>query len=377
MKKILAGMLYRLFKGYEFWALMALVLISAFFLNLNQFKGEAIISISRSDNVDEIQSEFARDDINAGNVDNYRYKGLGVSAYDLYRAESEILTEDAFERIYYTDNYALTEVWTLLRMLGGLHSFPIILIIIFIPLFFGRLFSDGTVKNLIAGGHSKAKIYLASLLVMTAIDVLIILINIIAIAVLCLYFRWTPPVYLPVVLMLILIELLSIITVSSLCIAALFITMKKTAAFIASFVIGVISFVPVSYMAAVGIFLHEWRYDLQSEDYQTYNDNLCLDNWNRFEKRLDVLNFSEEIYFDGKELKIYDDIKMPAATKAMSLAVIYLDPFMSTNLFGDTSYDTYMMYRDGLMAINVGNNVFWTVLSTAFGIVIFRKREIR
>ena len=371
MKKILAGMLYRLIKGYEFWGLMVLVLISAFYLNYVQFDNNLGIDASPDTSV------YSQSDNSAGSIDDYLFAGLGISAYDLYRADSEILPDDVFERLYRTDNIATSEIWFLFNTICGTHAFPILLIIIFIPLFFGRLFSDGTIRNLISSGHSKARIYLASLSVMAVIDILIILINIMAFALLCLVSGWKPPIYLPVVLLLYVIELLSIITVSALCIAALFITMKRTAAFIVSFVIGVMTFVPISSMAAVGIQIKEWRYDYQRTDYQIYIDNYSTYDWNHIEQHLNVLEFSKEIYLDGHELKVYDDTKMPAAIKTASMALIYLDPFMTSNLFGDPELDMYMLYRDGLMAINVGNNIFWIALATACGIVIFKKREIR
>ena len=68
---------------------------------------------------------------------------------------------------------------------------------------------------------------------------------------------------------------------------------------------------------------------------------------------------------------------MPRVAKALTLATIYLDPFMIADFRDSAVFGQYSMYRDGLMAINVGSNIFWTVLSTACGIVIFRKREIR
>ena len=47
MKKILAGVFYRLIKGYEFWALIVLVLISAFFLNYVQLSSDPVIAFSQ------------------------------------------------------------------------------------------------------------------------------------------------------------------------------------------------------------------------------------------------------------------------------------------------------------------------------------------
>ena len=377
MKKILAGMFYRLIKGYEFWALIALVLISSFFLTYTQLSSDALIGFSRGGPDINTQYQLEDNNLTADNIDDYRFAGLGISAHDLYRADSEVLPDDVFEKLYNTGNIASYETRILFSILCGMHSFPVILIIIFIPLFFGRLFSDGTIKNLISSGHSKGKIYLSSLFFMSVIDLLIILINIMALAVLCLYFKWSPPVYLPVVLMLLLIELLSVVTVSALCMAVLFISMKKMATFIVGFVIGVISFLPVSGMTAQEIYYYEWRFDQQSEDYDTYINSFRPENMNRLEFRINVREFREEFYLDGRKLELFEDSKMTRASKVIALSAIYLDPFMISDFRDSAVFDQYSMYRDGLMAVNVGSNVLWTALATACGIVIFKKREIR
>ena len=77
---------------------------------------------------------------------------------------------------------------------------------ILIPLFLGRLFSNGTIKNLIACGHSKTQIYLASLIFSFLLNIALIFITLIFFAIICLYFMWMPPVYLPVLLVMLLLD---------------------------------------------------------------------------------------------------------------------------------------------------------------------------
>ncbi len=59
---------------------------------------------------------------------------------------------------------------------GAFFTYPIfvcIIIAVFIPLFFGRDYSDHTIRNKVAAGHPRAAIYAANLLTDTAVSLLL------------------------------------------------------------------------------------------------------------------------------------------------------------------------------------------------------------
>ena len=182
MKKIISGMFFRLFRGIEFWVLIVILLAYAFYAGYNLFSGQEYLSLSRT------ETNISR-----------RFESSGVSARDVYRMDSEVLPADVYYKINDDVSDAAYEAEFVFELMGRAQIMPVFLILLFIPFFFGRLFSDGTVKNLISCGHSKAKIYMSALIVTFILDVGMYIINSLIFGFWCLLYGWKPPVYLPVV----------------------------------------------------------------------------------------------------------------------------------------------------------------------------------
>ena len=376
MKKILSGMLFRLVRGYEIWALLALfILISGYF---------TFVEIATLDYV-AVKTGYTNtfyldlDDsvITKDNAEHFCYKNSGVSAYNLYRYRIEKIPQDDFDKIY-TDmkSEPVYEVRTIFRLVFRSYLVASVLMVIFIPIFFGRLFSDGTIKNLVSGGYSKRLIYLSSLLLAFAIDLVLNVASLVIIAVLCLILQWLPPIYLPVLLPAFLLSVLLSFTITSVSIGSLFAGGKKTLTFILGFIMIATRFFSGSFLAT-GLLWSGQALNYSEVNEETF-EKIKANGPNSFEMKLDLSQFIEKYYVNGERV-IYlfaDESSYPKSVVNLLLAVIYTDPYLIDSTIEYIGYDPYLMARDGIMAINFAANAFWTVLFNGAAIFILNKREL-
>ena len=354
MKKILSGLIFRALRSIETW------IVIGFFLFASVY-----ISYMRISNP---YNGFSTDP-------GRRFESLDVSAQDAYMLYAEALPEDVYYKLDTEDDEVQYEIKLLFGMIDFIQAIQIILFIIYLPIFMGRMFSDGTIKNLIAGGHSKGKIYLSSLLFSIVLDIAMMVTGICLFMLMCLILKWHPPVYIPVVLMMFLISVLITVTFSSVSIAALFISKKRTVAFIMSFLLMfIIYFVPVSIPAVLIV--------------GTQNINVNGENIKRIRKIRDEAPYDLEEHFllsefnyrytyHGEEIIFFEDSFLPRPVKTAVLIISYADPAMIFHTNESLNISYYMMYRDGLMAVNIASNIFWITLSSFCGIIVFRRKEIR
>lgn len=351
MKKILAGYFYRLIRGFEIWALLVLLVVASLYITKVEFDVD-LITFSEGD----------------------YFSSLDVSPKDAYRCYTERLPDDVFARI--TNSECYDDINTLFILFCGIHNVSAILILIFIPLFFGRLYSDGTIKNLIACGHSKTKIYIASLIMTFLIDLIMLIAGVVTIAVMCRINNWFPPVYLPVVLFMLLVELFVLFTVSALSMAVLFASAKRIVSLIAGFIIGVLVFLPLSSFAVL-LLMNNFTEDyLESAAYEEYITIMHEKGPNALEERFLLSEFDIAVSYEGRDLDISAPYNLSPVEKNILIATIYIDPFFIAHFGNSIGVSPYMMARDGLMAVNIACDAFWITLSTSIGLIIFRRREM-
>ena len=96
MKKILAGMLYRLFKGFEIWALLALFIVISGYFTFVEISTLHYVAV-KHDLTNTIYFELEDTVITKDNADQFCYKGSGIKAYDLYRYGIEKIPQDSLE----------------------------------------------------------------------------------------------------------------------------------------------------------------------------------------------------------------------------------------------------------------------------------------
>ena len=378
MKKILAGMFFRLFKSVEIWGLLVLLLVT--YAAMFSFSGSEVefLGLVHDGGTVHVHTAEGDFDVTEDNVKQYCFESLDVSAFDVYRAEAEILPAEVMEKLNSGFNYYAQEREFLIKEISALHAIPAILMVIFIPMFFGRLYSDGTMKNLIACGYSKAQIYLSSLLVIFVIDFVLIILEIIVLVAGCLILSWHPPVYLPVVLTYILVELLILFTMTAICFAVLFASAKKTAAYIVGFLLSMsfLFMVPVSTYAIGLINIYDKPFDYESEGFKMYRQIMQYDPYGA-EEEFDLSEFDVNIVYKGRKVDMYGESKMSPELKNTLLTVTYLDPMLIPEIVVSVEISPYLVCRDGLAAICCAVNCFWIAAVSGIGIAVFRKREIQ
>ena len=376
MKKILAGMLYRLFKGFEIWALLALLILISGYFTFVEILTIHYVAV-KHDLTNTVYFELEDTVITKDNADQFCYKGSGIKAYDLYRYGIEKIPQDEFDKIHEDmDGEPVAEADTIFRLVLRSYLVPSVLMAIFIPVFFGRMFSDGTIKNLVASGFSKGRIYLASLLLTFAIDIILILFSLLIIAAQCLIMQWLPPVYIPVLLLALVVSVLLSFTVTSVSVGALFAGGKKTVAFILGFVMIATRFFSVSCLAAGLIWSQQAQsfYDMSPETKELLKES----GPNSLERKIDLSQFIETYYVNGKQITYLfaDKNGYPPAVVKTLLVFIYCDPYLIDSSDAYMGFEPYQMARDGLMTINIAANVFWTVIFNGAAMFILNKREL-
>ena len=373
-------MLFRLVRGYEIWALLALFLFAVPYLayenvmTLNYLSAKFIPNYTYSYDFDGVETVIYKD-----NAEQFCFKNSGLSAFDLYRSSDEKITQDKYDKHVNEQHHnPYYEMETLYEQILESFFIPAILMVIFIPIFFGRMFSDGTIKNLVACGYSKGKIYFTAMILTAALDLTMILLSLLAEVVICICLQWQPPVYLPVLISAAVISSLILMMITSVSLAAMFAGGKKTLAFVAGFIIVAARFVPVSVFSS-GLIWYQQSVMSANEISEDTKKLLKEVGRNGLERKLDLTEFIDRYYVNGEEIQYMwksENSLHPAVCKTL-ITISYLDPYLiDANSHIGYGFSPYLICRDGLMAINIASNVFWIVVINGLGILIVNKREL-
>ena len=398
MRKILAGLWFRLLKGYEIWVLIALLLFAGLYIDHSFLNTWSFLKLVRVKDVvftdgdisvvtDSNKWGVMTYDLYTHNIKDYRFESQGISALDLYRYKTEALSEETSDVItrYST---AYNELTVFSFMIVSSVSIPMVLMMIFIPVFFGRMFSDGTIKNYLACGYDNRKLYLSSLLFTFCIDLFLVFVNLLILGFWCIYYEWKPPFYLPVLSALLLSSISLLFTVTVLCLAILFISRKQTIALIAGLLVAAFSLATIPIEAPFDmIFESQNLNDPGSKEY--VDIILSKRSYACFDQQFDYSEFNVRTYYEGRDLNVLGKSNLNPVLKNALLVTIYTQPLliydltelelMTDAVVGSTNIDItpYMMYRDGLIAINIASNIFWISLMSGVVILSNRKREVK
>ena len=358
MRKILSGFLFRLLKGWEIWALIAILLIATVYLDYLFIYYD--LGFYTKEQYEDIEER------------GYRFSELGISAHDAYWFHYAPVQKESFDKL--SQSYAGAEPGIFIAALSNNVVFPAMLMMIFIPVFFGRMFSDGTIRNLVACGFSKVKIYLSTLMFACIVDVALYFIGLFAFSVLCAFARWSPPIYLPIVAPIILVLLLLLFTMSAVSLAALFISYSKIICAITGFILAFLMVSPVGNYSFYKVSeSYEYDYEASCEARLTIRE---IDDGNGTAAKLDLSSMLIRTYYGDKELDIFKDSYLSTGERVTTLAVVYMDPYQAANRLWENNLPACLMVRDGFMAINAASNLFWISFFTYAGITFFKKREI-
>ena len=368
MKKILSSYFFRLLKSYETLILLAVLFVFSVFSNYLIVKREPVIN-----GPVYVEENGTGRDLTGEELRPYRFESMDISAFDAYRFCVEPIPQESFDKLSQPNNQVREEIIIILDNISGLYVLPCVLMAVFVPLFFGRMFSDGTIKNLLSSGHSKAKIYFSSLIFTFVLDILMMLVHSGIYVLMWLCFQWKPPVYLPLLITLFGVSAFILLSVTSILLAFLFISGKKTVTVIAGFVILALILSSVS-MLSVGMIIedHMVPSDQYKEDWKLVQEV----GWNNLEEKYDYLNADFRVFYGDREIAPYSKGTMNPVLKYFLLTTVYADPALISHFSEFTGCPAYLMYRDGLMAVNIANNAIYILLSSCIGLAVFRKREI-
>lgn len=356
------------------WALMLCGLIaSVYFLSICFYGIDTVTVLHTKEHF--YLGDYSQVYVDAGNAKEYRFESLGISALDVEQYNWVPIDQDAYNLLSNGVHTAIAES----RMFNGtiiaLHYAPVITIALIIPVFFGILFSDGTIKNLVAGGYSRRKIYLSALIYSFIVDSLMILFNILVFICFCIYYEWKPPVYIPSALSALIIEVLLVFTVSAVVISALFASGKRTAAFVVGFLMMAVLF--FEYNPITELYFSYW---IDSPtiiaEYEEYEGLIQKYGFNAFENRFVLSKLTFETYLGDRKVLSAPESDLPKPVHFVLVTLIYLDPALSVR--GNLGYSghNYIYYSGGVLIIEMAANIFWITLSTLIGMIWFKKREL-
>ena len=167
----------------------------------------------------------------------------------------------------------------------------------------------------------------------------------------------------------------------------LFVSAKRTAAFIVGFLIEFL-LVFNSFMTLIPlnkIIDSQPSCPIDGKEFAEYKEIVKKNSeeglyTTAFYEKLDLSEFSIKLFHEGREIKLQGDSTLPPALKYTLLTAVYINPAMIHQLIFPANMDIeiplYMICRDGLLAVNVGSNLFWILFFTYTGITFFKRREI-
>ena len=191
----------------------------------------------------------------------------------------------------------------------------------------------------------------------------------------CVILRWEPPVYLPVLVPYALLSLLILITATTVTLSALYISNKKTVAFIVGALMIFSFIIPPSRIAVEMLWEIEYTNQKSIIENSEYINLIKEKGPGCLAEKFDFNKFNSDFYYDGKlilECSKAEDV--PTPTRLILLTIIYSCPSLVEDQ-GD-QFNAYLLVRDGLVYASMGANALWIIVSAGLGIIVFRKREI-
>ncbi|MBR4913869.1 MAG: ABC transporter permease subunit [Clostridiales bacterium] len=373
MRKLLAGYLFRMIKSPVMWALLACGLIASvcfMYTNFAEINTVTVLHTNRHFYLGDYNQAY----VDASNAKEYRFESLGISALDVERNNIVPIDQNSYDLLKGI-NTANRESRIFNGSILTLHYAPAIVIALIIPIFWGRLFSDGTMKNLVACGYSRKKIYLSALIYSFILDSVLILFNIFVFICFCIYYEWKPPVYLPSAFTTLIVEVLIVFNVSAVVVSALFASARKTVTFVAGFLM--LAFIFFEYNPLIEVYEnHSIGSKNEQAEYAEY-DRLAKEyGYNAFETKINLLKLSGEIYFGDRKIVSSSENDLPVTVRTALVTLIYLDPALSVR--GELGYGgaNYYYYHCGAYFLELAANVIWIAASAWIGIACFKKREL-
>ena len=368
MSRVLRSMTYRLIRNKLVWIILAALVV----LEVLMLFGYAGCFVNHT--------TYSRHDHDGGTV---------VSEYAEFEKEDPLLINKLTQNIYIgkydfvpgqVNNFEVS--LDNCSQVSELLTLVLILIFaadsVFIMAYFGELFSDGAIRNMVAIKTNKMIIYLASLFINAVVCLVMYILVFAALAVSILIAGFYPIIYGPAMVAAVLVGLLVTVAVTSFFIFVLFIDHNPLLSFILCGLILALSV--MSFELATSTMVFEQKYNPDEVKLENFFKNGGYKISGEGEWYLPVNDFNlgrvyypaddETVEFFSDELNTYyPNENELAISRALYRANIMNYPFEIQMFF------VYPMYRDGLLLRYAAFSVGYLVILLAGGCYAVSKRN--
>ena len=237
----------------------------------------------------------------------------------------------------------------------------------FIAIFAGKNFNDGAIRNTLMVGHKKSSIYLTAFIINIISSFIIALALFISTSVYMLLAGLKPLIWWPYVIIMILLMYLFALVMSSLVMMIVFVTRRTFVAIIAAIVLfAVFMFIPGSQMVNNELMFYTLGIDV---DYMA-------DDTSRITVFFDDDDYREVYRIDGKEIRVAKHFKDLSSETKARVCFIKSFPFSFFSEYTNYEMNPYILVKGKAASRYAAASAVWIVLSTFAGVMIFRKKDI-
>ena len=347
MKKIISGFFFRAVRTAELWIFVALIVVISF-ANINTSTiGTKNLLTSDYQLTDTIEMTYEK--------------------AESFNSDLDIVIDSKIDYLISYLDFALV--------------FPAIMAPLFTVLFMGKLFTGGALRNLISSGHSKTRVYLASLIFGSSVTVLFNILSLVAMSLAMLIQRWKIPVFFPLLGTCALYMFMADIVLLSVALGILFVSKRPVVSLIAVAGVLVVFFTGSAGVTMAALMVPEryFNYTKLKEYTEQHPDSEIT-----IHRSFDIKNFCDiiEVTENGEPIdkNIYIGKPNPnhieGTPRKIIVAGLYANPGCGFLMSLLLVVSHYRMWKDGLYIFFCLTNLIWIVGINAAGLMIFRRREL-
>ena len=360
MIKLIRSMLYR--ATHDIFFYMAIGACIIFSLLIIGFTGSRLKNHVTSSYDENVIVEFEKED-------------AFIAAKHYFAADSyfhnipgkDVLYKDSMNNLYSVD---------MIMAFAGIIL--LIINVLYGMIFFGEMYSKGAIRNMIAAGATKRKVFLSSLVINAILLLVFSLISILTIALYALANGMYPIIYFPSFAVLLLAEYLVGLVLSSLAVLVIFIVQSPLKALLVVIACTVLYGLLNNTMGFTAAF--DMKYKLNSTSYQAFFSK-AKESDSGFEWYFPVNGFNlygvrkadgtlySDFMTDKPNPEYIGDSKVTLARILwrMNIGMLPMEAF---------TWGQYPIYRDGVVFRYIAVSAAYLIILTAAGCVAVKRRNI-
>lgn len=364
MKKVADGFLYRIIRSVEFYGLLILTLVMCFILTyVIAFSGSEYLSMNEDRHVTISDFSYSKDQ-----VSSMLFMNSNIPAKEVYGDLGASRGFTPAHQLILADELA-----TVHGVMESMFTIPSLLTSVFVTLFLGRLFSDGTVRNIVSCGHRKRTIFSVCLLLVVAVSVISFLMAVTGSLLGCLFRGWHPPLYLPALLHHCLLEIIIVISYSVMVLSVLFTFGRRTVAIIAAFILVLANSLIIAPATVSLLATGEREIDTGSEAFAMFRE--ASQNGMDATMEIDPLTLRPRFLIEGREIDLFTGPEIPFVPKGPArdilLGLSYLNPSLCY-----AEHICYITPTKTVILISCGTQLLLMIGVSVAGAFIFNRKEL-